>query len=147
MRNAFAALLLAVSSVLSSGCLFSHGQFDPMGAGTSFDETQERFNRLVRWGHWQMAAELVADDQREHFIEAMSTLDDVKFTDWEIVVQDVAKGFATAHLEVRLEGYRKSNLVYYEGVLAQDWTCLQGVQSKWVVRPDVDALSVAFVGR
>jgi hypothetical protein len=147
MRNAFAVLLLAAAAALSSGCLLSHGQLDLLGSGTAFDETQERFNRLVRWGHWEMAAELVADDQREHFVDVMETLRDVKFTDWEILVMDVAKGFDTAHVSVRLEGYKKSSLVYYEGVLEQDWTRIQGIESTWVVRPNVDALSVAFAGR
>jgi hypothetical protein len=146
MRNAFAALLLAASAVLSSGCLFSHGQLDLLGTGTAFDETQERFSRLVRWGHWEMAIPLVAEDQREHFAEVMRQLDDVKFTDWENINVEVAAGFDTARAEVRLEGYRESTLRTAEAVMVQEWERIQGLESEWVVRPDLEPLRVAFRG-
>jgi hypothetical protein len=146
MRNAFAALLLAASAVFSSGCLFSHGQFDLLGTGTAFDETQERFSRLVRWGHWEMAIPLVAEDQRDHFSEVMRELDDVKFTDWEIINVDVATGFDTARAEIRLEGYRESTLMTAEAVMVQEWERIQGIESEWVVRPDLEALRIAFTG-
>jgi hypothetical protein len=72
---------------------------------------------------------------------------DVMYTAGVIVVWEVALGFYRPHVSVRLEGYKKSSLVYYEGVLEQDWTRIQGIESTWVVRPNVDALSVAFAGR
>ena len=144
MRNAFATLLLALSAVLPSGCLFSHGQFDLLGTGTAFDETQERFSRLVRWGHWQMAVPLVAEDEREHFVEAMRKLEGVKFTDWEVLDVEVATGFDTAHAEIRLEGYRESTLTTAEAVMVQEWQRIQGIESEWVVRPNLDSLVVAF---
>ena len=144
MRHAFATLLLVASALLPSGCLFSHGQFDLLGTGTAFDETQERFSRLVRWGHWEMASAIVAEDQRDHFIEVMETLGDVKFTDWEIITLDVASGFDTAHVEIRIEGYRQSNLMHYEAVMVQEWERIPTIESEWVVRPDVDAVARAF---
>jgi hypothetical protein len=144
MRNVLATLLLAASALLPTGCLFSHGQFDLLGTGTAFDETQERFSRLVRWGHWQMAVPLVAEDQRDHFTEVMSKLDDVKFTDWEIITVEVATGFDTAYAAIRLEGYRESNLMQAEAVMTQEWERIQGIESEWVVRPNLDSLAVAF---
>jgi hypothetical protein len=144
MKRALAALLLTASAVLNAGCLWSHGQVDILGTGTAFDETQERFSRLVRWGHWEMASAIVADDQRDHFIEVMQRLEDVKFTDWEILLMDVATGFDTARVEVRLEGYRQSTLMHYEAVMVQEWERIPSVDSQWVVRPDVDAVARAF---
>ena len=147
MRNAFATLLLVASALLPSGCLFSHGQFDLLGTGTAFDETQERFSRLVRWGHWEMAVPLVAEDQRDHFVEVMRKLDDVKFTDWEIITIDVATGFDTARAEILLEGYRESNLMRAEAVMVQEWERIPSIESEWVVRPDLDAVAIAFGAR
>ena len=43
-----------------------------LGSGEKFDDSYERFTRLVRWGHWEMATPLVADDQRDAFIATMS---------------------------------------------------------------------------
>jgi hypothetical protein len=145
MKTTLAALLLAAAT-LTTGCLFSHGQFDLLGSGTAFDESQERFSRLVRWGYWEKAAEMVAPEDREHFLEAMSSLGDIKFTDWEVVVMDVAKGFHTADVDVRLEGYRESTLIHYEGVMTQHWELKDAVRGSWMVRPDVDGLVVAFAG-
>jgi hypothetical protein len=144
MKRAFAALLLAASTLLNAGCLFSHGQFDLLGTGTAFDETQVRFSRLVRWGHWEMASAMVAEDQREHFIEVMRGLQDVKFTDWEIMLLDVAKGFDTARVEIRIEGYRQSSLMHHEAVMIQEWERIPSIDSEWVVRPDMEAVARAF---
>jgi hypothetical protein len=146
MKRALAALLL--SAVCSTtGCLWSHGQLDLLGTGTAFDETQMRFSRLVRWGHWEMASQIVAEDQRDHFIEVMSSLGDVKFTDWEIMITDVAKGFDTARVEVRIEGYRQSSLMHYEAVMVQEWERIPSIESEWVVRPDMDAVARAFAAK
>ena len=53
MKRALAAVLVSALAALSSGCLWSHGQLDVLGTGTAFDESQLRFSRLVRWGHWE----------------------------------------------------------------------------------------------
>ena len=93
----------------------------------------------MRWGHWEMAiAARRAEDQREHFIEvdaARSTT--CKFTDWEIINIDVATGFDTAHVEIRLEGYRRVDPDAPRGgdgpgVGAHP----RASTSDWVVRPD-----------
>lgn len=144
MKRALAAVLMSAVAVLSSGCLWSHGQLDVLGTGTAFDESQLRFSRLVRWGHWEMASAMVAEDQREHFIEVMRGLGDVKFTDWEVTLLDVAKGFDTARVEIRLEGYRQSSLMHSEAVMVQEWERIPSIESQWVVRPDLDAVARAF---
>ncbi len=148
MRNVLAALLLAASATLQTGCwFFSYGQLDLLSSGWAFDEKQERFNRLVRWGHWEMAVPMVAEDQRERFTEVMRSLEGVRFTDWDVLVVDMAKGFDTAHVEVRLEGYRETTLMQHESVMVQDWERRQGIESDWVVRPDLDAVAAAFAAR
>jgi hypothetical protein len=148
MRNVLAAVLLAASATLSTGCwFFSYGQVDLLSSGWAFDETQERFNRLVRWGHWEMAVPMVAEDERERFTQVMRSLRDVRFTDWDVLVVDMSKGFDTAHVEVRLEGYRETTLTQGESVMVQDWERHQGLESEWVVRPNLDAVAAAFAAR
>lgn len=147
MRHAIAAMLLAVTATFGSGCLFSHGQLDLLGSGTAFDEAQERFTRLVRWGHWEMATELVAEDARGQFIETMKAFGRVKFTDWEVLMMDVAEGFGTARVEVRLEGYSEATLARFEGVMIQEWTRSDDIKSIWRVRPDLTAVSAALAAK
>jgi hypothetical protein len=142
MRNVLAALLLTAAT-FGTGCIYSHGQIDLLGSGEAFDNDYERFTRLVRWGHWEMATELVAEDQREAFIATMRSLGNVKFTDWEVVTLDVADGFGTAHVEIRLEGYREATLQTFSAVLVQEWTRIEELQSTWRVRPDFTSVSAA----
>ena len=147
MRNAIAALMLTFAAVTGSGCIYSHGQFDFLGAGDAFDESYERFTRLVRWGHWEMATPLVAEDQRDAFIATMRTFGNVKFTDWEVMVLDVAEGFETAHVEIRLEGYRVKTLETFSGILVQDWVRINKVSSDWKVKPDFTSVTAAIAAK
>src|SRR5262249_51633064 len=126
MTRLLAALLIAASS-LTSGCFWAYGQFDWTGSGTTFDESQQRFMQLVRWGEWDMASALVADEDRDHFLDVMQHLHDIKFTDWENLMIDMGDGFKTAEVVVRLEGYRETTLMHYQGDLKQEWVRLEGV--------------------
>jgi hypothetical protein len=147
MRNVVAALLLALTATFGSGCIWSYDQFDFTGAGEAFDESHERFTRLVRWGHWEMATPFVVEDQRDAFIDAMQALGNVKFTDWEIMVMDVAEGFGTAHVEVRLEGYRQDTLETFSAVMVQDWVSEGKTKNTWHVKPDLTSISAAFAAK
>ena len=147
MRNVIAALLLAFTTVTGSACFYSHGQVDLLGSGEKFDDSYERFTRLVRWGHWEMATPLVAEDQQDAFIATMRSLGTIKFTDWEVVVLDVADGFDTAHVEIRLEGYRERTLETFSAVLVQDWTRIDKVQSDWRVKPDFTSITAAIAAK
>lgn len=138
-----AALLLAAT--FSSGCIFSYGQLDVLQYGDAFDESYRKFNRSVRWGAWQKATPLVVSDDRERFVEIMSALGDITFTDWEVLVLEMGDGFATAHVEVRIEGYRPSTLEQRSATLVQEWE-REGLNGGWQVRPQLDELYLAFAG-
>jgi hypothetical protein len=129
------------------GCVFSHGQIDLLQHGDSFDEAQTRFSRLVKWGHWQKAVPMVVPEAREEFVEVMNDLRGVKFTDWEILVLDMGKGFETATVEVYLEGFRESTLTHHAAVMTQNWERVDAVMSTWQVRPDLKQVSANFLGR
>jgi hypothetical protein len=147
MRRLVAALLLAASTALPGCMLFSYGQFDPLSSGRAFDDAQVRFNRLVRWGQWEKAAEMVASEQREEFLAVGRALSDVRFTDWDVATMEMGEGFSTAELVIRIEGYRPTTLMHHEVRMVQEWERLEGVTSPWVVRPRLDELTLAFVGR
>lgn len=147
MRSLVAALVLAATTALPGCMLFSYGQFDPLSSGRAFDDTQVRFNRLVRWGQWEKAAEMVASEKREEFLAVGQALADVRFTDWDVAAVDMGEGFSSAELVIRIEGYRPATLMHHEARMVQQWERLEGVSSPWVVRPKLDDLTVAFVGR
>ena len=147
MRRLVAALLLVAGTALPGCSLFSYGQFDPLSSGQAFDDAQVRFNRLVRWGQWEKAAELVASDRREEFLTVGKALADVRFTDWDVTMLEMEDGLAKATVEIRIEGYRPTTLMHHEVRMVQEWERLEGVSSPWVVRPRLDELTLAFVGR
>jgi hypothetical protein len=147
MRRLAAALLLAASTALPACSMFSYGQFDPIASGRAFDDAQVRFNRLVRWGQWQKAAEMVAVDQREEFLKVGQALGDVRFTDWDVTTLEMEKGLMKATVEIRIEGYRPTTMMQHEVRMVQEWERLEGVTSPWVVRPRLDELALAFARR
>jgi hypothetical protein len=147
MRNVIAALLLAFTAVTGSGCFYSHGQVDLLGSGDKFDGDYERFTRLVRWGHWEMATPLVLEHEQDAFIATMQQLGTVKFTDWEVMVMDMKEGFETAHVEIRLEGYRVKTLETFSGILVQDWVRINKVSSDWKVKPDFTSVTAAIAAK
>jgi hypothetical protein len=147
MRRLVAALLLAASTALPGCMLYSYGQFDPLSSGRAFDDAQLRFNRLVRWGQWEKASEMVASEEREGFLAVGRALSDVRFTDWDVATMEMADGFASAEVVIRIEGYRPQTLMHHEVRMVQAWERLEGVSSPWVVRPRLDELTLAFVGR
>jgi hypothetical protein len=147
MRRLLAALVLAATTALPGCMLFSYGQFDPLSSGRAFDDAQVRFNRLVRWGQWEKASEMVARDQREEFLKVGKALADVRFTDWDVTTLEMGEGFSKATVEIRIEGYRPTTLMGHEVRMVQEWERLEGVSSPWVVRPRLDELTLAFVGR
>jgi hypothetical protein len=147
MRHALAALLLAATTV-APGCWFvSYGKIDPLSSGAAFDDAQRRFTQLVRWGQWEKASEMVAPDSRSRFAEVMKSLSDVRFTDWEIVQLEMGEGFHTAHVVVRVAGYRESTLTHHEARMAQEWERKDGISSHWIVRPALDEVQGAFAQR
>ena len=146
MRRLLVALLLLVGVALPGCSMFSYGQLDPLASGQAFDDAQTRFNRLVRWGQWEKASEMVATEDREAFLAAGRALGDVRFTDWDVTVLEMGKGLETAHVEVRIEGYHPSTLVQHEARFVQEWQRLEGVTSPWVVKPHLDELTLKFAG-
>lgn len=147
MRRVVAALVL-LSGVGVAGCsMFSYGHFDPLATGQAFDDSQKRFNRLVRWGQWEKAAEMVATDDREAFLAVGRTLTDVRFTDWDVTALEMGEKFETAQVEVRIEGYRQSDMTQHEVRMLQEWSHADGVSSPWVVRPHLDEIAGAFAAR
>ncbi|MDH3687622.1 MAG: hypothetical protein OEP95_15425 [Myxococcales bacterium] len=139
------ALVLLVAPL--GGCMFSHGQVDVLQHGDSFDKAQKRFSRLVKWGAWQKAVPMVAPDSREAFSDVMQGLAGVKFTDWEILVLDMGKGFQTATVEVHLEGFREATLTHHTAVMTQEWERVDTVMSTWQVKPDMTQVAANFLGR
>jgi hypothetical protein len=90
---------------------------------------------------------MVAPDSREEFIDVMEGLAGIKFTDWEIIVLDMGRGFQTATVEVRLEGFRETTLTHHSAVMTQEWERVDTLMATWQVKPDMTQVAANFLGR
>ena len=134
-----AALALAAAAALFSGCLSFK---DPMHHEDNFIEHMRTFTQYVRWGNFAGAATYLAEEQRDAFLELTPQLSDVRFTDYEILRQDLNADRTEATVEVALTGYRLSSPVSRTMRLQQHWTRVSG--SDWEVRVELAPMRAAL---
>jgi hypothetical protein len=136
-------LALAACVLLGSACFFSHGHFDPFDHGDDFQAARMRFTQYVRWGEFERAAALVAPDARADFLESAATLGQVRFTDYEVVDEQIADGFETATVQVVYRAYRLDTMIERSVLIEQEWS---RSDDGWQVRPRFAEVSAALRG-
>ena len=144
MRRASA--LLFWSRLGPTGCLWSYGQFDPLHRGDAFDEAQKRSTRMIRWGQIEKAAQYVVPDAREQFLKDAPALQEVRFSDYEVLVIDVEDGLKSGTVEVLFHGYQMPVMVEKTVAMTQEWEH-DGVGGSWRVRPTIENLQATFPSR
>jgi hypothetical protein len=137
------ALALSVCALLASACFFSHGRFDPFDHGDDFQNARMRFTQLVRWGEFERAASLVVPDAREEFLESAATLGQVRFTDYEILDEQIEDGFESATVQVVYRAYRLDTMIERSVLIVQEWS---REDDGWQVRPRFAEVSAALRG-
>ena len=136
MRAAFAALM-----VLSSGC-YMINMTDPMHREDDFLDNMRTFTQYVRWGNLSGAATFVVDEQKDEFLALARQLSDVRFTDYEILRQDLNEERTEATVEVVLTGYLLSSPIARTMRLQQSWKRMEG--SDWRVSVELGPMREAL---
>jgi hypothetical protein len=137
-------LCLAWSGIVASGCFWSHGRFDIFDHGDDFQHARIHFTQLVRWGEFERAAALVAPESRQEFLESAATLGQVRFTDYEILDEQIEDGFKTATVQVVYRAYRVDTMIERSVLVVQEWSREGG--EGWQVRPRFAEVSAALRG-
>jgi hypothetical protein len=139
-RHAARALLAALF-VVASGCHILSIK-DPMHREDSFTDAMRGFTQSVRWGNFNSAAAYLIDEQKDDFLELAPELSDVRFTDYEILRQDLNEEFTEATVDVVLTGYRMSSPISRTMRLHQEWKRTGG--DDWKVSVELGPLREAL---
>ena len=137
-----AALLVPLVLLCVSGCLSV--VIDPMGRQRALAETQRSYTKLIRWGNFEKASELVDPTVREEFLACLPALKQIRITDFEIGELDFAEGgLDVASVTVNYQGYSLSSFVETPIREEQEWH-RQGRSNVWLVRPQIQGIVSAF---
>ena len=117
MRTAGLLTVLFVLVIAQGGCLWTNGRFDPLRKGDALEEAQKRFTRFLRWNLLDKARKL-------------------RFTDYEILTQDIAPDFESATIEVVFHAYTVSTMLELAIRIREDWYRDEET-GKWWVRPRI----------
>lgn len=139
-RTAARVLLLALIAVAAGCDLISIR--DPMHYQDDFMENMKTFTQYVRWGNFTGAANYVVDDQKDAFLELAPELSDVRFTDYEILRQDLNEARDAATVDVVFTGYRLSSPISRTMRLHQVWKRVGTYE--WRVRVELEPLRQAL---
>ena len=135
MRRALPLLLVLLLSLpVALAC--SHGRFDPLNRGGAYDEAQKRFTRSLRWNQIAMASELVDPEHREEFLSHADLFQSLRFSDYEILTEDIDTDWSTATVDVMFHAYTLSSMLERSIRVHQAWYRDEET-GRWWVRPEV----------
>jgi hypothetical protein len=135
--RAFAIALLA----LASGCHMVSFK-DPMHYEDSFNDDMRKFTQFLRWGNFNGAALYVVEEQKDEFLALAPELSDVRFTDYEILRQDLNEERNAATVDIVLTGYRLSSPISRSVRLHQEWKRIS--TTEWRVTIELGAMREAL---
>lgn len=138
IRLGVAALALALAGI-GSGCA---SLSDPMHHEDTFKEHSRKFTQYIRWGNLYGAALYVTEEQRDAFLDLAPALEDMRFTDYEMLRQEMSDDAHTGTVDVVFTGYRLSSPIARTVRLHQDWKRVS--LSKWEVSVGLEPMREAL---
>jgi len=141
-RHPALAFALVVSLALPGalGCAAMQGDF--WGHRRDLELSQRQYTQYLRWGEDDAAADFVAPEVRDDFLEATRGWEDVRFTAYQIRRVDVDEELTEAEVRVRYDAHHLKSLVQQEIYETQSWR--RDPQRGWQVRPDFDHLRASL---
>jgi hypothetical protein len=139
-RTAARALIIALLA-LASGCHMVSLK-DPMHHEDNFVDHMRTFTQMVRWGNFNGAVSYLVDEQQDDFLALAPELSDVRFTDYEILRQDLNEERTEATVDVALTGYRMSSPIARTVRLHQVWKRTD--DNEWRVSIELAAMRAAL---
>jgi hypothetical protein len=145
MINRIAAVAVGMALLFGMGCAST--LTDPTGRFNSLEEAQRRYTKLVRWGELKRASLYVEPELRDEFLTYAPVFDKIRITDTETDEVRLDPGESSASIEVIYHGYSYTNLVERRIFETQQWTRHDGMKNVWLVKPEIDQVAAAFVGK
>ncbi len=139
LATAFVPLAFFASSL---GCAFGEMRWDdPLQRELSLEEAQERYTVLVRWSHFEKAADFVAPEVRDEYLSNAPSFREFRFTEYESDPFEIDAEKSTATVEVTYYAYLPSSPIETEVHETQVWSRNPGVGNHWRVRPTFSGIS------
>ena len=131
------ALLLALTTSL--GCAFGEMRWsDPLDRELSLEDAQHRYTVLMRWSHFEKAANYVHPDVRDEFIASAPAFRDLRFTEYESDPVELDEARASATIEVTYYVYTPTSPMETSVTETQEWTRESG--NNWFVKSSFSGL-------
>src|SRR5689334_101828 len=119
LRRSLLALALLATPLL--GCAASDGMIEKL-----YDSTRS-YNRSLRWGDWDRAAEYLPQKSVDAFIEAHQEVEQrLVVIDYEMARIEADKGSGIAASQVRISWHTETDLVVRETLVDHLWQWHEG---------------------
>jgi hypothetical protein len=124
-RGLIAALVLSGTVIAGPGCAASDGMVDKL-----YDSTRA-YNRSLRWGDWDRAAEHLPAESADAFMEAHQAVEDrLVVIDYEMTRMEVDKLNGIAISQVEISWHTETELIVRTTKVNHLWQWHEG---KWVL--------------
>ncbi len=145
MFDRIMSVLMVMSLAMGLGCASTLA--DPTGRFNSLEEAQRRYTKLVRWGEIKRASMYVEPELREEFVSYALVFEKIRITDTDTDEVRLDPGETTASVDVIYHGYSNATFVEKRIFETQQWTRHDGLQNVWLVKPEIEQIAAAFVGK
>ena len=112
---------------------------DPFDRQLTFDEAQRTYTIYVRFSEFQKARAFLVEEYREDFLQAMNSLDEARFTDFESESVELGDDKQTATVRVTYTIYTPSMPFEVEVTEVQVWN-RNGITNNWQVISNFEGL-------
>ena len=145
MHQRITVALAALALLASLGCASSF--VDPTGRLTSLENAQREYTNSIRWGEIQRAAAFVEPEYREEFVNLAPLFEQIRITDADFDAPALEPSKDKSNVEVTYHAFSLATFQEKRIVETQQWTRHDGIQNRWLVRPEIAAIVEAFHAR
>jgi hypothetical protein len=137
--------VMVMSLAMGLGCASTLA--DPTGRYNSLEEAQRRYTELIRWGEIKRASQYVEPELREEFVSYVLVFEQIRITDTNTDEVRLDPGETTASIDVIYHGYSNATFIEKRIFETQQWTRHDGMKNVWLVKPEIEQIAAAFVGK
>ncbi|MBW2290150.1 MAG: hypothetical protein JRG90_20335 [Deltaproteobacteria bacterium] len=137
--------VMVMSLAMGLGCASTLA--DPTGRYNSLEEAQRRYTELIRWGEIKRASQYVEPELRDEFVSYALVFEQIRITDTNTDEVRLDPGETTASVDVIYHGYSNTTFIEKRIFETQQWTRHDGLKNVWLVKPEIEQIAAAFVGK
>lgn len=135
-----ALAVLSASALLWLGCAFGEIDWtDPLKRRFTLEDAHRNYTEYVRWSAFDKASRYVEPEVREEYLSLAPSLQELRFTDYELNPVEIDEETGEATLEVTYLAYQPNSAVEIPIKETQHWR-RRGAANNWLVTPSFSNL-------